>query len=215
MSFWEYLGSRHQQLLADACRHASTVFPCVVAAAVLGVLIGVAARRSERAGDLVTAAASAVLAVPPLAVIGLLVPVMGLGAPPTVAALTLYGLPPIARNAVAGLRGAGPAPGDAAPGAGRSRTARPVRAELPPAWPSILAGVRVSARTLTGVAAVAAYVSGPGLGHEVFRGLASPDGAEALHRVLAGTLGIVVLALLFDAACVLLGRLTVPGGVRA
>jgi osmoprotectant transport system permease protein len=32
--------------------------------------------------------------------------------------------------------------------------------------------------------------------------------------VLAGTLGIIVLALLFDAAYVLLGRLTISRGIR-
>src|SRR5690242_21064971 len=41
VTFWEYLGSRHQQLLADAYQHASAVFQCMVVATVIGVLIGV------------------------------------------------------------------------------------------------------------------------------------------------------------------------------
>ncbi|TQS87060.1 ABC transporter permease, partial [Arthrobacter sp. TS-15] len=32
MSFWEYVSSRHQQLLADAYQHASAVFQCMVVA---------------------------------------------------------------------------------------------------------------------------------------------------------------------------------------
>ena len=54
-----------------------------------------------------------------------------------------------------------------------------------------------------GIAAIAAYASGPGLGNEIFRGIASLGSANALNQVLAGTLGIVILALLFDAAYVL------------
>ncbi|WP_367322770.1 ABC transporter permease [Streptomyces sp. HUAS ZL42] len=201
MSFWEYLGDRHQQLLTDACRNAGVVFACVAVATVLGVLIAVLAHRGERAGRLVTTTASTLLAVPSLAVIGLLIPVVGLGVPPTVIALTLFGLLPIVRHSVAGLRGVDP-------------TARAVRVELAIAWPQILTGIRVATRMLMGIAAIAAYASGPGLGNEIFRGLESPAGENALNEVLAGTLGIVVLTLLFDAAYVVVGRLTIPRGVR-
>ncbi|MFI8187225.1 ABC transporter permease [Streptomyces sp. NPDC085946] len=215
MTFWEYLGDRHRQLLADACQHAGVVFQCMVVATVLGVLTGVAAHRSGWAGGLATTAASTVLAVPALALIGLLVPLVGLGVTPTVIALTLYGLLPVVRNAVVGLRGVDPALVDAARGIGMSGTARLLRVELPLAWPPILAGIRVSTQMLMGIAAVAAYASGPGLGNVIFRGLASLGSANALHQVLAGTLGIIVLALLFDTVYVLIGRLTIPRGIRA
>ncbi|MBO4259534.1 ABC transporter permease [Streptomyces griseorubiginosus] len=214
MTFWEYLGDRHRQLLTDAFQQASAVLQCMVAATVLGVLIAVLTYRSDRAGDLATTAASAVLTIPSLALIGLLVPVVGLGAPPTVAALTLYGLLPVARDAVVGLRGVDPSLVEAARGIGMSRSTRLVRVELPLAWPPILTGIRVSTRMLMGIAAIAAYASGPGLGGEIFRGIASLGSGNALDQVLAGTLGIVVLALLFDAAYVLLGRLTIPRGIR-
>ncbi|NEY32834.1 ABC transporter permease subunit [Streptomyces sp. PRKS01-65] len=214
MNFWEYLGSRHQQLLADAYQHASAVFQCMVVATVLGVLIGVAAYRSEWAGNLATTATSTVLTVPALAMIGLLVPVVGLGVAPTVTALTLYGLLPVVRNAIVGLRGVDPALVDAARGIGMSGPARLLRVELPLAWPPILTGVRVATQMLMGIAAIAAYASGPGLGNEIFRGIASLGSKNALNQVLAGTLGIIVLALLFDAVYVLIGRLTIPRGIR-
>lgn len=214
MSFWEYLAGRHQQLLMDAWQHASAVFQCVVAATVLGVLIGIATYRSEWAGGLTTTATATLLTVPSLAMIGLLIPAVGLGVPPTVIALTLYGLLPVVRNAIVGLRGVDPALVDAADGIGMSRTARLLRVELPLAWPAILTGIRVSTQMLMGIAAIAAYASGPGLGNEIFRGIASLGSANALHQVLAGTLGIIALALLFDAGYVLLGRLTIPRGIR-
>ncbi|MFF7795040.1 ABC transporter permease subunit [Streptomyces sp. NPDC007991] len=215
MNFWEYVAGRHQQLLSDAYQHASAVFQCMVVATVLGVLIGVATYRSEWAGNLATTTTATVLTVPALALIGLLIPVVGLGVPPTVIALTLYGLLPVVRNAIVGLRGVDPALVDAATGIGMSRPARLLRIELPLAWPPILTGIRVATQMLMGIAAIAAYASGPGLGNVIFRGLASLGSANALNQVLAGTLGIIVLALLFDAAYVLLGRLTIPRGIRA
>ncbi|MER7568458.1 ABC transporter permease [Streptomyces sp. NPDC097941] len=214
MTFWEYLGDRHQQLLTDAYQHASVVLQCMVVATAIGVLIGVVACRSEWAGNLATTATSTILTVPSLAMIGLLIPAVGLGVPPTVIALTLYGLLPIVRNAIVGLRGIDPSLVDAAQGIGMSRVTRLARVELPLAWPPILAGIRVSTQMLMGIAAIAAYASGPGLGKEIFRGIASLGSENALNQVLAGTLGIVVLALLFDAAYVLIGRLTIPRGIR-
>ncbi|MFI7098448.1 ABC transporter permease [Streptomyces sp. NPDC050161] len=215
MSFWEYVGSRHAQLLTDTLQHASAVIQCMVIATVLGVLLGVLTYRSDWAGNLATTATATILTVPSLAMIGLLIPIVGLGVAPTVIALTLYGLLPVVRNAIVGLRGVDPTLVDAAKGIGMSRTARLLRVELPLAWPPILTGIRVATQMLMGIAAIAAFASGPGLGNEIFRGIASLGSANALNQVLSGTLGIAVLALLFDAVYVLIGRLTIPRGIRA
>ncbi|MEU6305537.1 MULTISPECIES: ABC transporter permease [Streptomyces] len=215
MSFWEYLGNRHQQLFADALQHASAVLQCMVVATVIGVLIGVATYRSEWAGNFATLTTSGILTIPSLAMIGLLIPIVGLGVAPTVIALTLYGLLPIVRNSIVGLRGVDPSLVDAAKGIGMSRLTRLLKVELPLAWPPILTGIRVATQMLMGIAAIAAYASGPGLGNVIFRGLASLGSANALNQVLAGTVGIIILALLFDAAYVLIGRLTISRGIRA
>ncbi|MFG2788810.1 ABC transporter permease [Streptomyces sp. NPDC048419] len=215
MSFWEYLSSRHQQLLADAYQHASAVFQCMVVATLIGVLIGIVTYHTEWAASLATMTTSTILTIPSLAMIGLLIPLVGLGVAPTVIALTLYGLLPIVRNAIVGLRGVDPSLVDAARGIGMSRLTRLMRIELPLAWPPILTGIRIATQMLMGIAAIAAYASGPGLGNEIFRGIGSLGSKNALNQVLAGTLGIVILALLFDAAYVLIGRLTISRGIRA
>jgi osmoprotectant transport system permease protein len=215
VNFWQYLSSRHQQLLTDAYQHASVVFQCMVVATLIGVVIGVVTYHSDWAGGVATITTSSILTIPSLAMIGLLIPVVGLGVPPTVIALTLYGLLPIVRNSIVGLRGVDPALVDAAKGIGMSGPARLLKVELPLAWPPILTGIRVSTQMLMGIAAIAAYASGPGLGNEIFRGLASLGSKNALNQVLAGAIGIIILALLFDAAYVLIGRMTIPRGIRA
>jgi osmoprotectant transport system permease protein len=214
VNFWDFVVTRHQQLLADAYQQASLVFQCMVVATLAGVLIGVLTYRSEWAGNFATLATSTILTIPSLAMIGLLIPIVGLGVPPTVISLTLYGLLPIVRNSIVGLRGVDPSLIDAAQGIGMSRIARLAKVELPLAWPPILTGIRVSTQMLMGIAAIAAYASGPGLGNEIFRGIASLGSKNALNQVLSGTLGIIILALLFDAAYVLIGHLTIPRGIR-
>ncbi|MER5871335.1 ABC transporter permease [Streptomyces sp. NPDC002044] len=214
MSFWSYLSARHEQLLTDAFQHASAVFQCMVIATALGIAIGLVSYRSTWGGHLAITSTATMLTIPSLALIGLLIPLVGLGVPPTVIALTLYGLLPVVRNSIVGLRGVDPALVDAAKGIGMSRSAQLMRVELPLAWPPILTGIRVATQMLMGIAAIAAYASGPGLGNEIFRGIASLGSANALNQVLAGTIGIVILALLFDSAYVLLGRLTIPRGIR-
>ena len=121
---------------------------------------------------------------------------------------------PVLRNAVVGLQGVDTTLVESARGMGMSPLAVLWRVRIPLAWPVILAGVRVSMQMSMGVAAIAAYVLGPGLGGYIFRGLGTIGGANAVNYAVVGTVGIVVVALLADALLLLLGRLTVSKGIR-
>ncbi|WP_433335125.1 ABC transporter permease [Spirillospora sp. CA-294931] len=215
VSFWEYLSSRRELLIFETWQHASMVFQCVLLALVLGVLIGLATYRSSALSSFATSSAGVMFTVPSLALLGLLITPLGLGVTPSVVALTLYSLLPIVRNTIVGLAGVDSTLVDAARGIGMSRWKILLRVELPLAWPVILTGVRVATQLAMGVGAIAAYVSGPGLGEQIFSGLARLGGANAINMTLAGTLGIIVLALAFDGCFLLVGRLTTSRGIRA
>ncbi len=88
------------------------------------------------------------------------------------------------------------------------------RVRLPLAWPVILAGVRVSMQMSMGIAAIAAYVLGPGLGGYIFTGLAQIGGANAVNYAVVGTVGVVIVALVVDLLLLLLGRVTTSKGIR-
>ncbi|GAA4864935.1 MULTISPECIES: ABC transporter permease [Saccharopolyspora] len=214
MSFLDYVGSRWQQLLVDAYQHASMVVQCIVLATIVGVLVGVAVYRSPAGAAIATALSSAVLTVPSFALFGLLIPVLGLGVAPSVLTLVLYALLPIVRNTIVGLSTVDRPIVDAARGIGMSRFSVLTKVELRLAWPPILAGMRVSTQMLMGIAAIAAYAKGPGLGNSIFSGLSQLGGANALNMALAGTIGVIVLALVLDAVFVLIGRLTTSRGIR-
>jgi osmoprotectant transport system permease protein len=214
VSFWEFVGDRWRRLLTESLLHVSAVVQCTILAAAIGVTLGIMVYRSPFGSAVATALTSAILTIPSFALLGLLIPILGLGAPPTVVALGLYGLLPIVRNTIVGLAGVDNAVTNAARGIGMSRFGVLTRIELRLAWPAILAGMRVATQMLMGIAAIAAYVRGPGLGVEIFAGLTRAGSANATNQAIAGTLGIVILALVLDGIFALTGRLTTSRGIR-
>lgn len=213
-SLWTYVTEHHAQLVFDSYQHVSAVVQSVLIATIIGVGVGVLTYRNKLASELATSTSSVILTVPSFALLGLLIPLFGLGVLPSVAALVLYSLLPIVRNTIVGLNAVDPALTDAARGIGMSRLDTLSRVELRLVWPSILSAMRLSTQMSMGVLAIAAYVKGPGLGNLIFAGLARVGSPTALPMALTGTLLIVVLALLLDAALVLLGRLTTSKGIR-
>ena len=213
-TLWDFVSERRQQLLTDSYLHVSAVVQSVVIAGVIAVLIGIAVYRSPIGSAVATGLASTVLTLPSFALLGLLIPILGLGVAPTVPALVLYGLLPIIRNTIIGLASVDPAITDAARGVGMNRLRVLGRIELPLAWPSILAGIRVSTQMLMGILAIAAYAKGPGLGNLIFSGLSRVGSPTAVPQALTGTVLIVILALVLDGLLVLLGRLTTSRGLR-
>lgn len=212
--FLEYLSLSWDHVLVLALGHALVVAISLAIDIVIGVSLGVLVYRRETAANVALAITSTFLTIPSFALFGLFIPIFGLGYTPAVVALVMYGLLPILRNTVAGLRSVDPAVAESARGMGMNARERLIRIELPLAWPVIITGIRVSTMLLMGIAAIAAVVNGPGLGEDIFVGLARVGSATALNLVLDGILGIIVLALLFDTFFNVLGRLTTSRGIR-
>ncbi|WP_243751878.1 ABC transporter permease [Leucobacter weissii] len=214
IEFIEFLVKRSDDMLEMGLGHAAVVGISVVLASVIGISLGFLTYRSERARGFVLALTGAMLTIPSFALFILLLGPLGLGAQPVIVALTMYGLMPIVRNTVAGLNNVDPAVIESARGVGLSRWQRLLRIELPLAWPVIITGIRVTTLTLLGIAAIGAIVNGPGYGEFIFTGLARVGTPVAVDLVLAGTLGVVILAILFDVLFHIVRRLTTSKGIR-
>ena len=209
-----FLDRRSDELVELFVEHLAVVAVSVAAATVLGVAVGLAVwdRAAGRAVAITTAAI--ILTVPSLALLAILSPVLGLGWGPTVVALVLYSLLPIIRNTVVGLREVPDHVLESARGMGMTPTTALIKVQLPMAWPIILTGIRVATQLAIGIAAIGAYVAGPGLGQYIFKGLSSLGSRNALNYALTGTVAVVLLALLADALFVLVTRYTTPRGLR-
>jgi osmoprotectant transport system permease protein len=213
-SFFEYFLSRWDSLLELSIEHAQVVLVSLFIATVIGVTLGILTYRRPVAAQFVLAVASTILTIPSFALFGLMIPILGLGFTPTVVVLTAYAVLAILRNTITGLRSVDPAITESAKGMGLSDWQQLVKIELPMAWPVIAAGIRVSGLLILGIAAIAAYVNGPGLGGDIFSGLSRIGGANSVNLVLGGFLGIIVLAIVFEVAFAILNRLTISKGLN-
>jgi len=131
---------------------------------------------------------------PPVAVLALAVPVLGFGLMPTIVALFLYGLLPVVRNTIAGLRAVPPHLLDAAYGMGMSRLQALFRVELPLSAQVILVGVRISIIINIGTAMIGAVIGAGGLGSPIIAGLVRDN----LAFIIEGALPAALLAILAD-----------------
>ncbi|MFC3450807.1 ABC transporter permease subunit [Amycolatopsis speibonae] len=215
LSLWEYLRENWIDVVNDAILHVDLTLAAMALAVLVGMTIGLLTYRRRWLGAMATTTTAAFLTIPSIALLGILIGPFGLGLTNVLFALVLYALLPITRNTIVGLRGVDPAVVDAARGMGLGRVRLLFRVRLPLAWPVILSGIRVSTQITIGIAAIGAYVKGPGLGNEIFDGLGRFGSVNSLNQVLTGTLGIMVLALLFDLAFVVVGKLTTRRRPRA
>ena len=214
MSFVEFVQDRWTVLSFLAYQHMSLVVQTLAIATVIAVLVGVLIYRSSwgvAAGNTVTAVG---LTIPSYALMGVLVGFVGLGVLPSVIMLSFFGVFPILRNVVVGLTGVDQTLVESARGMGMSRLSTLLRLELPLAWPVIMTGVRVSAQMLMGIAAIAAFALGPGLGGYIFSGISRMGGANATNSIVAATVGILILAVILDTVLNVLTRLTTARGIR-
>lgn len=211
---WDFISDRLGQIAFSSWQHFSLVVQCVVLATVISVGIAVLAYRNPTLSALANGVSAIGLTVPSFALIGILIVPFGFGVVPAVIVVTFFAVLPILRNAVVGLRGVDPALVESARGIGMSRVRTLLRVELPMAWPVILAGVRVSAQMVMGIAAVTAFALGPGLGGFIFSGLARLGGANSLNSVITGVVAVIILALVLDLLLVVLGRLTISRGIH-
>jgi osmoprotectant transport system permease protein len=211
---WDFLKSHRDQIAFASWQHVSLVVQCLVLATIVAVALAALVHRSRLLSSIANSVTAIGLTIPAFALVGLLIAPLGFGVPPAVAVVTFFAVLPILRNAVVGLTGIDPSIVESARGVGMSRASTFLRVELPLAWPVILGGIRVSAQMVMGIAAVAAYVLGPGLGGFIFSGLSRLGGANSLESVLTGVVGVVVLALVLDLLLIGLGRLTTPRGIR-
>jgi len=109
--------------------------------------------------------------VPSLAVIAIFLKFLGIGLVPSIVALSLYGLLPIAQNTIAGINSIDPGIIESARGVGMPKRLVLLKVELPLALPIIMAGVQTSAVLVVGTAAVAQLIGAGGLGKLIFTGI--------------------------------------------
>ena len=196
LSFWI---THRAEVATLVAQHVVLVAASTAIAVLVGVPLGVFASKRPRLAAPAMAIAGIVQTIPSLAMFGFLLPaplVGGVGARAALVVLILYGLLPIVRTTIAGMRGIDPAIREAGVAMGMTPRELLRRVELPLALPSIVAGVRVAAVVGVGSATIAAAIGAGGLGEYIYRGLSMVDTTV----ILAGAIPAAALAVLVDGA---------------
>jgi osmoprotectant transport system permease protein len=125
-------------------------------ALLVGIPAGILLTRLPRVAGPLTAFLAVVQTVPSLVLLGLLIPLLGIGQQPALFAVVVYSLFPIVMNTYVGITQVSPAVRDAARGMGMTNSQILWHVELPLAFPVLLAGVRTGAVYASGRVVVSA-----------------------------------------------------------
>ena len=109
--------------------------------------------------------------IPSLALLGLFIPVLGIGKIPAVTALVIYALFPVLQSTITGLDSVDKSLQEAAEAFGMNRLERLRKFELPLAMPVIVSGVRTAAVLIVGTATLGALIGAGGMGSFILLGI--------------------------------------------
>ncbi len=215
---WEFIVRRPELLAEWVLAHLWIIFVTIIAAVILGIILGVyiTGKGREQIADTVLYLAEIMMTVPSLALFGLLMLLLGamglraIGFLPAVIALIVYGQLPILRNTYTAIQAVDPAMIEAGRGMGMNERQILFKIKLPLAVPVIMAGLRNAIVLIIGIAAIAALIGAGGLGAPIFRGLRN----ARMDLIIVGGVSVSILALLIDGLMALVERKITPKGLR-
>ncbi|PAB57243.1 ABC transporter permease [Anaeromicrobium sediminis] len=202
--------NRSSDILLALGQHLQITLIALFLSVSIAVPVGILLTRRRNISDLVIGFASVFQTIPSLAILGFMIPFLGIGKVPAIVALTIYGLAPILRNTYTGIVEVNPASIEAGVGMGMTSKQVLFMVELPLALSIIMAGIRTSTVLIIGVGTIAALIGAGGLGDLLFRGIQTVNPA----LILAGAIPAAGLALTFDFLLKKLESYATPRGLK-
>src|SRR6478736_6306991 len=193
-SLWDFILQQRGKLFDQTIAHIGLTFISLLIAVVIGLPLGIFIARRKKAAGIVLNIAGILQTIPSIALLGFMIPLLGIGPLPAITALFLYALLPIIRNTYTGINEVDENISEAATAMGFSSWQTLIKVELPLAFPVILAGIRTATVINVGVATLAAYIAAGGLGEFIFGGISLNN----TNMILAGAIPAALLAIFFD-----------------
>lgn len=194
-SLWQFAVQQSDKLWSQTWTHIGLTMISLILAIIFAVPAGILIARRRKLAKFVLGFAGILQTIPSIAMLGVMIPLLGIGPKPAIIALFLYALLPILRNTYTGIQNVDPVVVDAARGMGMSKWQILMKVELPLAFPVLMAGIRTATVINVGVATLAAYIAAGGLGEFIFGGIALNNS----NMILAGAIPAALLAILLDA----------------
>src|SRR5882762_185717 len=137
-SFWDFISQQSGKLLDQTIAHIGLTFISLLIAVLIGLPLGIIITKRKKAAGIVLNIAGVLQTIPSIALLGFMIPLLGIGPLPAITALFLYALLPIIRNTYTGIKEVNPAVTEAATAMGLSKWQVLTKVELPLAMPVIL-----------------------------------------------------------------------------
>lgn len=193
-NLWEVMIQRQDQLLQALTQHILISFVALLCALIIAIPLGIYIARHLKISEGVLGVAAVLQTIPSLALLGLLIPLLGIGIVPAIVAIVIYALLPILRNTYTGIRKVDPSLIEAADAMGMTPMKRLFKVELPLAMPVIMAGIRTAMVLIIGTTTLAALIGAGGLGDIILLGIDRNDTA----LLILGAVPAALLAIIFD-----------------
>ena len=208
--FLSYLLSEKDYLLKLLREHLALSFGSLCLAFFLSLPVGIILTRYQSLGKVVFPIINTIQTMPSLALLGFLIPIVGIGMVPALLALFLYSLLPLVRNTYTGILNVDKTYIEASRGMGLTGWQILFKVEIPLALPVIIAGIRTAAAIVIGTATLAALVGAGGLGDPIFRGISTVNS----DLILLGAIPAALLAIFVDKFIGIAENLLVSEGLR-
>ena len=188
------LNERHEELLNALLQHMQISLISIFIAVIIAVPLGIILTSHRRIAEPIIQITAIFQTIPSLALLGILIPLVGIGQVPAVIALVIYAILPILRNTYTGIKEIDPVLIEAAEAMGMDRRKQLYKVELPLAMPVIMAGIRTSMVLIIGTATLAALIGAGGLGDLILLGIDRNNNS----LILIGAIPAALLAIIFD-----------------
>lgn len=188
------LNDRKGEVFTTIVEHIQISFIALLIAILIAVPLGIALTKTKRLSEVIMNIAAILQTIPSLALLGLMIPIFGIGRLPAIIALVVYALLPILRNTYTGIKEVDPSLIEAAKGIGMKPMRRLTRVELPIAMPVMMAGIRTAMVLIIGTATLAALIGAGGLGDLILLGIDRNNAS----LILIGAIPAALLAIMFD-----------------
>lgn len=193
-SLWAFMVSESDKLIDQTFQHIGLTFISLLLAIAIGLPLGILIARRKKIAGAVLGIAGVMQTIPSIALLGFMIPLLGIGAKPAIVALLIYALLPIIRNTYTGISGIDRHIIEASKALGMNSWQILFNVELPLAMPVILAGIRTATVINVGVATLASYIAAGGLGEFIFGGISLNN----TNMILAGAIPAALLAIILD-----------------
>src|SRR5258708_28634317 len=107
-SLWQFMHQESAKLLQQTLEHIGLTFISLLIAVLIGLPLGIYITRNKKAAGFVLGAVGILQTIPSIALLGFMIPLLGIGPVPAIAALFLYSLLPIIRNTFNGISNVDP-----------------------------------------------------------------------------------------------------------